>query len=323
MCPEFGLADLSALLWTTGIFNVGARQRVGFLKLVVICLHTSRKMLVSYFSLWEASVHLTRLHYCKDLLTWMRLFSWTDLDGTELKSWKFHWELASEVLCFTWLADNFTCCHFVPHKFTILKVRSGLSPSALDFLSPGALILTQSFSRIGFSLRWVMRHFSAFSFSLVHHCCVLANGLHSEALSFLRRAQLWVEFAGSHPWKRVRWFPKHRLQIRKQNSRRAQTWFRWFSGSQVLASWGHRVTSNLGLAWLKFSCWFSKKSSGQGSSNTMVPRWNRRQNRSLGEIGCRIGSCGRAFAGSRGSRAKELSTGFLKNLGPRAVPVLE
>ena len=62
-------------------------------------------------------------------------------------------KLASEVLCFTWLADNFTCCHFVPHKFTILKVRSGLSPSALDFLSPGALILTQSFSRIGCSLR--------------------------------------------------------------------------------------------------------------------------------------------------------------------------
>ena len=320
MCPEFGLADLSTLFWTTGIFNVGARQRVGFLKLVVICLQTSGKMLVSYFSLWEASVHLTRLHYCKDLLTWMRLFSWTDLDGTELKSWKFHWELASEVLCFTWLADNFTCCHFVPHKFTILKVRSGLLPSALDFLSPGALILTQSFSRIGCSLRWVMRHFSAFSFSLVHHCCVLASrcellmactarlcpscrGL-SSGLSLL-------DHIHENEWDDS---PNTGYRSGSKIAERAQTWFRWFSGSQVLASWGNR---------LKFSCWFSKKSSGQGSSNTMVPRWNRRQNRSLGEIGRRIGSCGRAFAGSRGSRAKELSTGFLKNLGPRAVPVLE
>ena len=51
LSSEFGLSDLSALLWTTGIFNVGARQRVGFLKLVVICLQTSGKMLVSYFSL--------------------------------------------------------------------------------------------------------------------------------------------------------------------------------------------------------------------------------------------------------------------------------
>ena len=43
MCPEFGLSDLSALLWTAGIFNVGARQTVVFWNLLwFVCIHLEK-----------------------------------------------------------------------------------------------------------------------------------------------------------------------------------------------------------------------------------------------------------------------------------------